>query len=292
MRPRAFTYAAPTTLNEAVGLVAAAGDGTMILAGGQSLVPLMRQRLISPSQLIDITRLPGLAAIRKENGTIIIGALTTHETLEHSRLLMQDCLLLAETAAHIADPLVRNRGTIGGSLCYADPAGDLPLAAIVLDASLIVVGPHGERSIAAEAFFAGEYRNSLQPGEILTEVRLAPTPAGSGGAHVKLSRRFNGPAIVGAAARVRGDADGTITDVRLCLGGMGPQPLRATAVEAALIGQRVTADIIQRATAQHATVGAAPIPTIHGSTNYRMRVAPVLAARALLKACERAGLSV
>jgi carbon-monoxide dehydrogenase medium subunit len=252
----------------------------------------MRRRVLSPSRLIDITRLPGLAAIRKENDAIIIGALTTHEMLEYSQLLMQDCALLAETAAHIADPLVRNRGTIGGSLCYADPAGDLPLAAVALDARLIAVGPRGERSIAAEAFFVDEYRNALRPGEILTAVRFASTPTGSGGAHVKLSRRFNGPAIVGAAAMVRTGADGMLTEVRLCLGGMGPRPLRAIAVEAALIGQRVTAEIIQRVTAQHAAAGAAPIPTIHGSASYRMKVAPVLATRALLKACERAGLSV
>ncbi|MGD0076011.1 MAG: xanthine dehydrogenase family protein subunit M [Candidatus Binataceae bacterium] len=288
MRPRAFSYSAPATITEAVATLQRFGGEARVLAGGQSLVPMMKLRVASPQHIVDINRISGLDDIRVDNGKLVIGTLATHDAIENSPLVRAECPLLAETAGHIADPLVRNRGTIGGSLCHADPAADFPLAAIVLKAELIAQGPKGTRTIAADDFFVGFLTTALAPDEILTAIRIPRAQALSGGAHMKVSRRTNGLAMVAAAAAVVLDEDGHCMDVGVCVGAMGLTPIRAKAVENEIRGKRIDEAAISRA-AELAIEGTDPPSDIHGSAKYRLTVAPTVAARVLQLACERAG---
>ncbi len=288
MRPRTFTYSAPATIAEAVATLQRFGGEARVLAGGQSLVPMMKLRLASPQHIVDINRIAHLDDIRVDNGKLVIGALATHDAIESSPLVRAECPLIAETAGHIADPLVRNRGTIGGSLCHADPAADFPLAAIVLKAELIAQGPKGTRTIAADDFFVGFLTTALAPDEILTAIRIPRARARSGGAHMKVSRRTNGLPMVAAAAAVVLDENGHCVDVGVCVGAMGLTPIRAKAVENALRGKRIDEAAISRA-AELAVEGTDPPSDIHGSARYRLTVAPTVAARVLRLACERAG---
>jgi len=288
MRPRAFTYAAPATIAEAVAILQRYSGEARVLAGGQSLVPMMKLRVAAPQHIVDINRIAHLDEIRIDDGKLVIGALATHDAIENSPLVRSECALLAETAGHIADPLVRNQGTIGGSLCHADPAADFPLAAIVLKAELIAEGPKGTRAIAADDFFVGLLTTALAPDEILIAIRIPRARARSGGAHIKLSRRTNGLAIAAAAATVVLDENGHCADVGVCVGGMGLTPIRAKPVERALRGKRIDDAAISQA-AKLAVEGTDPPSDIHGSTQYRLEVAPVVVARVLRLACERAG---
>lgn len=288
MRPRAFTYVAPGSMAEAVAALRQHGTDAKVLAGGQSLVPLMKLRLASPKHLVDITRIPRLDDIRVDGDYLTIGTLVTHDTIETSPLVRDGCPVLAEAAGHIADPIVRNRGTIGGNLCHADPAGDFPSVIVTLGAELTVEGSQGKRTVAADAFFVDLMTTALGPDEVLTAVRIPRLPSCTGGAHIKLSRRVNGLAIVSATALITlGDGD-TCREVKVCLGNMGPRPLRALAVEQALQGGRLNAEAIQGA-ARRAGEGAAPPSDIHGSAAYRLEVAQVLTERVLKLAYRRAG---
>lgn len=273
---------------EAVATLQRYGGEARVLAGGQSLVSMMKLRVAAPQHIVDINRIAHLDDIRIDNGKLLIGALATHDAIESSPLVRGECPLLAETAGHIADPLVRNRGTIGGSLCHADPAADFPLAAIVLKAELVAQGPKGIRTIAADDFFVGFLTSALEPDEVLTAIRIPQTQARSGGAHMKLSRRTNGVAMVGAAATVVLDENGHCVDVGVCVGGMGLTPIRAKAVERALRDNRIDDAAISQA-AQLAVEGTDPPSDTHASAQYRLAVAPVVAARVLRLACERAG---
>jgi aerobic carbon-monoxide dehydrogenase medium subunit len=234
LRPRAFAYHAPSSIAEAIDILEQHGTDARVLAGGQSLATLLKLRLAAPKYVVDITRVPALDFIRDENDSLLVGALATHEAIENSPVIHAYCPLLAETASHIADPIVRNRGTIGGSLCHADPAADFPAAAIALGAELIASARGSSRAIPVDHFFTGFLTTALKPHEILSAIRIPKAPPRSGGAHLKLSRRTNGLAIVGAAATLAIDDDGGCANVRVALAGMGPTPLRAAAVEHAL----------------------------------------------------------
>jgi carbon-monoxide dehydrogenase medium subunit len=291
VRPGAFTYDAPASVAEAIDILRRHGSGAKVLAGGQSLVPMMKLRLTALTHIVDIARVPDLDAIREDNGALIIGAMARHEAIENSPLVRARCPLLAEAASHIADPIVRNRGTIGGSLCHADPAADFPLAAIVLGAEMIATGSGSSRAIPIDRFFTGFFTTALKPDELLTAIKIPGAPAKCGGAHLKLSRRTNGLAIVGAAAMLAVDDAGNCADVRVALAGMGPTSVRAAAVEHALRGKRITRSAIEGAAAL-AAENTDPPSDIHGSAEYRRSVAPVIAGRVLKLAAERAGVSV
>ncbi|MFN8558260.1 MAG: FAD binding domain-containing protein [Dehalococcoidia bacterium] len=214
MIPAPFTYFAPSTVDEAIALLQQHGEQAKLLAGGHSLVPLMKLRLATPAVVIDIGRLPDLAYIRREGDAIAVGALTTHHMLESSALLRADLPLVAEAAAAIGDVQVRNRGTIGGSLVHADPGGDLPAVALALDATLVLRGPAGERTVNAEDFFLGMLTTAIEPDEVLTAVRLAALPGRAGYAYQKAANKASGYAVVGIAAAVALAADGTVAAAR------------------------------------------------------------------------------
>ncbi len=264
------------------------GEDAKVLAGGQSLLPMLKLRLASPKHIVDINRISQLDDIRFDDGDLVIGALTTHNAIETSALVREHCPLLSEIAPRIADPLVRNRGTIGGSLCHADPAADFPLAAIALKAELFAQGPDGTRAIGADDFFVGFLTTALQPYEILTTIRFPRLRPRSGAAHMKLSRRTNGLATVGVAAMVALDEAGNCADIGIGMAGMALSPIRAKVVEQALRGKRIDDSAISRAAAL-AIEGTDPPSDVHGSANYRLAVAPTITARVLRLACERAG---
>jgi aerobic carbon-monoxide dehydrogenase medium subunit len=260
--PTAFTLERPTSLDDAIRLLAEGGDDAKALAGGHSLIPLMKLRLAAPETLVDLSGIEGLSYIREEGGRIAIGALTRHVDLERSELLARRCRLLAEAAGEVGDIQVRNRGTIGGSLAHGDPNADLPAAVVALDAELAATGPNGERTLRAREFFVDYLTTALEPGELLTEVRV-PALDGAGSAYVKFNRRAQDWAIVGCAAVVRGD-----TEV-VAWTGVAATPVLAEG------DWRAAADALQ------------PVADLSGSTEYKRHLAKVLAQRAVERA--RAG---
>jgi carbon-monoxide dehydrogenase medium subunit len=286
MFPAAFEYARPSTLDEAVRLLQAGNGDAKILAGGHSLLPLMKLRLAQPGRLIDIGRLKDLAYIRRENGQVAIGALTTHHTLETSTDLRQSAPIIAEAAGLIGDMQVRNRGTIGGSLAHADPSADLPAVMLALDAQLVVQGPSGRRTIAGDDFFVDLLTTGLRGDEILVEVRLPAQAPGTGGAYLKFEHPASGYAIVGAAAVVRLQGD-SVTNARVALSGVSNRPYRAKAVEAVLVGHSATAETLAEA-ARHAADGVEVIGDIFAAPDYRAHLSQVYVRRALATAVERA----
>ena len=271
MIPAPFTYQRARTVEEALSLAADAGDEGKYLAGGHSLLPLMKLRFAVPEVLIDIGRLAELSYIRDEDGHIAIGALTRHHDLEHSELLAAELPLLAHAAGRVGDPQVRHRGTIGGSLAHGDPASDLPAVALALDATLVASGPSGTREIAGPEFFRGLFETALEPGELLTEIRIL-RPAGRGWSFQKFTKRAIDWAIVGVA--VQGG--------RVALVNMGSVPIRAIGVEQALATGAGLADA-----AAHAAEGTSPVSDINASAAYREHLARVLTARALAEAAAR-----
>ena len=286
MIPAPFEYVAPKTLEEAVRLLERHGDEAKLLAGGHSLLPLMKLRLAQPRYLIDIGRLRGLSYIREENGKIAIGALTTHAEVAASELIRAKCPLLAEAAAEIGDVQVRHRGTIGGSLAHADPAADYPAAILALDAEIVVASTGGARSIAARDFFVDMLTTQLRPGEVLSQVRIPVQAPRIGTAYCKLHQPASGFAIVGVAARVA-VRDGKIEEVAVGITGLGPKAFRAEGVEKALRGKKATAALLAEA-AHHAESETEPLSDIHASAEYRGEMAIVFTRRALEKALSRA----
>jgi len=287
MIPAPFEYHAPKTLEEALRLVERHGDEAKLLAGGHSLLPLMKLRLAAPRYVIDIGRLRGMSYIREEDGRIAIGALTTHADIEQSALLAAKCLLLAETAAAIGDAQVRNRGTIGGSLAHADPAADYPAAILALDAELIAATTSGTRTIPAREFFVDMLTTQLHPGEILTQIRVAPRAPRSGAAYAKLHQPASGFALVGVAARVALSPGGKIAEAAVGVTGLGPKAFRAEAVERALIGKSPSEKLLADAS-RHAGEGVEVLSDLHASREYRREMAAVFARRALAAALARA----
>jgi carbon-monoxide dehydrogenase medium subunit len=277
MIPAEFDYAVAGSLDEAIKMLADGGEDAKLLAGGHSLIPLMKLRLAAPSLLIDLRNVPGLHGVNREDGTWRIGALTPHAELEHSAELG----LASLVAGTIADPQVRNRGTIGGSLAHGDPASDLPAVLLAAEGSVTVQGPDGQRTIEANELFQNYMETAIGPTEVLTEVRI-PTFDGWGYGYQKFNRRSEDWAMVAVCALVKQTGD-VCEDVRIGLTNMGSVPLRATAVEDALRGQSLTADSIADA-ASHAADGTDPPADLNASAEYKRHLAQVLCRRALEQA--------
>jgi aerobic carbon-monoxide dehydrogenase medium subunit len=272
--PAAFDYVRPATVEDAVAALAGGGEDAKVLAGGHSLLPVLRLRLAAPALLVDLGGVAALRGIRSEGDTLVIGAMTTHAEVARC-----EAPLLAQAAAVIGDRQVRHRGTIGGSLAHADPAGDLPAAAVALDAELVVAGGGGRRTIPAREFFVDYFTTALAPDEVLVEVRV-PRLAGWGSHYAKVNRTAQAWATVAVAVAVQRE-NGTIAQARVALTNMGPIPVRASAVERALVG--ATVDGIADAAA-HAAEGAAPVSDTTASAEYRTHLATVLTRRALAAA--------
>jgi carbon-monoxide dehydrogenase medium subunit len=282
MIPAKFDYVKPASLGEAVRALADGGEDAKVIAGGQSLLPLLRLRLAYPELLVDVGGVDELQGVTHEDGSLLIGARTTHYQLVHDPLIAEHCGILAEAAAMVADPAVRHRGTIGGSLAHADPAGDLPAVVLALDATMIARGPGGDREIPAADFFADYLTTALGPGEILTGVRVRKLGPGWGYRYEKFHRTAQAWAIVGVAALAR-RADGHVAEARIGLTNMGTVPVRARAAEAAATGAEASRDAL-RAAAAGAAEGTQPPADLHGSPDYRRHLARVLTGRALAAA--------
>lgn len=289
MIPAAFDYYAPSSLDEALQLLQQHGDDAKLLAGGHSLIPLMKLRLADPKVLIDLSHIPDLAYVRPSDGGVAVGALTTHHMLETSDVLRAELPLVAEAASLIGDMQVRNRGTIGGSLVHADPGGDLPAAVLALGGTLVLRGPGGERTVSADEFFVGMLTTAIGADEILTEVRLPRLPGRAGYAYEKFANKASGYAVVGVAAAVSLGGDGTAQEARIAVTGASAQPVRATAAEDALRGQRLTPETIQAAGERAAAAVDDPLEDIHASGEYRRELVRVYTRRALQRAARAAG---
>jgi carbon-monoxide dehydrogenase medium subunit len=280
MIPAAVDYTRPSTVEEAVG--ALADEDAKVLAGGQSLIPMLRLRLAAPTLLVDLDRIDDLRGVRSDGDTLWIGAMTTHASVLGDPLVNRYAPLLAQATATVADRQVRHRGTLGGSLAHADPAGDLPAVAVALDAMFEIAGPGGSRRVAAVDFFVDYFTSALEPGEVLVGVRVPKLEEGWSTHYEKFNRVAQGWALVGVAAAVRRD-NGTIAEARVALTNMGTTPVRASAVEAALTGCPVDAETV-RAAAAHAAEGTQPIADLSASAEYRSHLARVLTERAVIAA--------
>jgi len=283
MIPPSFDYARPSTVDEAVAELARAGEDAMVLAGGQSLLPLLRLRLAYPSTLVDVGRIDELRGVRLDGDTLVIGAMTTHHVVLRDPLVLQHCPVLAQATATVADPAVRHRGTLGGSLAHADPAGDLPAVALALDAEMVIAGAGGQRrAVPAREFFRDYLETAIGPSELLVEVRVPRLGTDWGTAYEKFHRVAQAWAIVGVAALVRRDGD-TIAEARVGLTNMGPTPVRAVAAEQALVGV-ATANGGIAAAAGHAADGTDPPADLSAQADYRRHLAQVLTRRAVHRA--------
>ena len=288
MIPAAFDYHCPKSLDEAVGFLARYGDGAKVLSGGMSLLPVLKLRLGSFAHLVDIGRISGLDYINEDGGFLKIGAVTRQATLERSELIRSKCAVLADAVPLIADPLVRNRGTIGGNVANGDPGNDQPAIMLALGATFIVRGNKGERTIAANQFYTGFFTTALAPDDILTEIRIPLPPARSGGAYVKLKRKVGDFAAAAAAVQLTLDAKGAVERCAIALTNAGPTPLEAADAARSLIGKMPDDKSI--AEASHlAAAKSAPSADRRGSVEYKREMARVMVVRALHKAVERAG---
>lgn len=285
MIPPAFEYHAPKTLPEAAKLLSDLRDDARILAGGHSLLPLMKLRLAEPAHLIDLNQVNELKGIREQAGVIAIGAMTLENEIIGSALLQQKVPLLPEVARQIADPQVRNRGTIGGDLAHGDPANDHPAVAMALDAAFVLYGPKGERTVAADGFYLGTFATALQPDEILKEIRVKPFAPGTGYAYCKLKRK-TGDWATAAAAVVLQVSGGKAARVRIALTNVAPAALRAKDAEVALLGKAVTEQTIAAA-ARAAMAACDPAEDLRGSRDYKIAMAGEMTTRALRLALSR-----
>jgi aerobic carbon-monoxide dehydrogenase medium subunit len=290
LKPAPFAYHAPTSIDDALRLLAEYGDEAKPLAGGQSLVPLMNFRLARPAHLVDLNRLADLAYIRADNGAGRIGAMTRQREIERSPLVMGGWPLLVEATGHIGHVHIRNRGTLGGSLAHADPAAELPAVMLALDAQVLARNARGARMIAAEDLFQSHYATCLAPDELLTEIRVPAVPPRSGWAFEELSRRHGDFALVGVAALVALDASAAINRARLVFSGAGPTPMRASAAEAVLTGSRPSEALFREA-GELTGRDLDPDSDVHASAAYRREIAAVLTRRALARAASSAAAS-
>ena len=288
MIPAEFDYHAPASLDEAITLLNQHRDSAKILSGGQSLLPVLKMRLGTVAQLIDIGRIPGLEYVKEEDGYLKIGGATRESTLERSDLICAKYPILIDTSEVIADPLVRNRATIGGNLAHADPANDHPATMLVLDAEIVATGPNGERTISASDFFKDVFETALASNEILTEIRIPVLPTKSGGAYIKLERKVGDYATAATAAQVTLDGSGNISRAAIALTNAGPTPVRARDAESFLAGKKPD-DAACNEAGRLAAQDASPSPDWRGSVEYKREMARVLTARALEKAVARAG---
>lgn len=281
MIPAPFDYLAPTSLEEALAALAEHGDDAKLIAGGQSLLPVMRMRLGAPEVVIDLGRIEALRGVREDGDALVVGAMTTHADVGSDPLVAEHAGLLTRAIAHLADAQVRHRGTFGGALAHADPAGDLGAPALALGAELTIAGQSGTRTVAAQDFFTGLFTTAVGEDEILTQVRV-PKHTGWGAHYEKFVRVAHQWPIVAVAAAVRTEG-GSIAEARVGLTNMGSVPLRAHAVEQALVGQPATEDAVRRAAAS-AAEGTSPPSDLNGDADYRRHLATVLTRRAVLAA--------
>lgn len=289
MKPAPFDYFAPESVEEAVSLLAEHGGEAKILAGGQSLMPLLNMRLARPVALIDASRLAELDYIREANGRLRIGSMTCKRAVERSALVRRRQPLLHAGTLLVAHPQIRNRGTVGGSLAHADPAAEYPALAVALDAELRVVGPDGERSVGAADFFVSTLTTALEPTELLTEVRFPALPKRTGWSCLEVARRHGDFAMAGVAATLTLDRKGRCAGARIALFGVGPKPLRARDAEETLIGEEPGERLFAQAGQKASADVAEPPSDVHASAEYRRHLAQVLTRRALAEAAARAG---
>jgi len=284
MIPGSFEYYAPRSLSDAVRYLTEHKNDVKILSGGQSLLPLMKMRLSKPGYILDIGRISGLDSITEEGNSLIIGALITHAQIEDSELLKKQCPLLPQTATTIADVQVRNRGTLGGSIAHADPAGDWPPAIMALDAEIKVVGPSGERWVKCDDFFLGLMTSVLEPDEVVTAIKV-PITGNDKTAYLKAAPRSSGFAVVGIAVRLAMDASGVCSRIALGITGITDKAFRAGRVEQMLAGKKLDAKLIEAAAAE-TTRNVDVIEDINGSSEYRTRLTHVYVVRAIQAAMQ------
>jgi len=284
MYPAQFEYHSPATVKEALDLLGRHKDDAKLLAGGHSLLPAMKLRLARPAHVVDLKKVPGLTGIKEEGNVLVIGAMTTHYALESSPVVKSKCPVLAQTAAMIGDPMVRNLGTIGGSLAHADPAADYPATIIALGAEMVAEGPKGKRTIKADDFFKGLLTTALAPDEILTEVRV-PATGNAGAAYLKFPHPASRFAVVGVAAVVAVDG-GKVSRASIGITGAGTQAVRAKGVEAAITGKNLDAASIQAA-AEKAPDGVDVQADLQGSVEYKQHLLKVFAKRAIEAATKK-----
>ncbi|HEY2793261.1 MAG TPA: xanthine dehydrogenase family protein subunit M [Micromonosporaceae bacterium] len=281
MIPAAFDYVTPSTVEEAVAALAEAGEDAKVLAGGQSLLPVLRVRLAEPSTVVDLGRIAELRGVREDGDAIVIGAMTTHYDVQRDDLVRTHARLIAAATDTVADPQIRHRGTLGGAIAHADPAGDLLAPVLAMDAELIIAGPDGRRSVPASEFFVDFFTTALAPDEVLVGVRV--TKHTNWGAHYeKFNRVAQAWSIVAVAATIRAE-NGTIAEAKVALTNMGATPIRASGVETALVGGPATAEAIRNA-AQHAAESTQPTSDGNADAAYREHLAKVLTARAVTTA--------
>ena len=283
MIPAQFDYVAPSTLEEALAALGEHGDDAKIIAGGQSLLPVLRMRLNAPELVIDLGRIDSLRGVRDDGDALVIGAMTTHSDVVTDSLVREHALLLSKAAAEVADNQIRHRGTFGGSLTHADPAGDLGAVALALGCEMVVSGPAGERRLAAADFFLDYLTTALAPGELLTAVRVPKLGSGWFCHYEKFNRVAQAWSIVGVAALVKLNGGTSIAEARVGLTNMGTTPLRATATEAVLAGAPASRDAVAAA-ASHAAEGTHAPSDLSGASDYREYLARVLTAKAVLAA--------
>ena len=286
MIPGEFDYHSASSVDEAVALLERLGDDAKLLAGGHSLVPAMRFRLALPQHLVDISAIDGLRYIREEGGALAIGAMTRESDIDRSALVAQRYPLLADAARVIADPLVRNRATVGGNLAHADPANDHPAVMLAYGATLVGQGANGRREIAADDFFTGLFENALAANEILVEIRIPAPGSGAGGAYEKFERKVGDYAVSAAAVQLVMDG-GTCSAARIALTNVSAVPMRATGAESAAVGQQVTDEVIEAA-GQAAAAECDPSADLRGSVEYKRDLTRVMVKRAIRRAVQRA----
>jgi carbon-monoxide dehydrogenase medium subunit len=288
MLPGEFEYHRAGSVDEALQLIKQYGDDGKFIAGGHSLLPLMKLRLAEPAHLIDISGLSDLSGIRRNNGTVSIGALTTHYQIESSKDLASAVQVMPEAASHIGDVQVRNRGTIGGSVAHADPASDLPAVLVALGAEFVAKGESGERTIPASEFFEDLMTTTLGADELLTEIRFRVPQGKVGSAYEKLANKASHYSVVGCAAIIVIGGDGTVQDCSVAFSGVSAKPIKATSVENALKGKQPTPENIAAAAENAPNDVDFALSDIHASEEYRLAMTKVFAKRALTKAAERA----
>ncbi len=288
MFPAAFEYVAPTNLDQALSILSSYGPDAKILAGGQSLIPAMRFRLITPKVLVDINRVGGLNFLEESDGWLRLGALVRHRDLEVSELIRSRYPLLADTAAVVADPIVRNLGTVAGSLAHADPAGDWGAALLAAGAQVVVAGPQGQRTAPLGGFFTGPLVTVLQPDEVITEVRVPVPGPREAGAYLKLERKVGDFAVAAVGVQVALDEAGVCRKAGIGLCAVGPTPLQATAAEGWLVGKVPDDDVIRRA-GELAAAASSPSDDTRGPAEYKRDMVRVLTVRALRRALARIG---
>jgi aerobic carbon-monoxide dehydrogenase medium subunit len=287
MYPASFDYHTPGSLQEAISLLGKLRDDAKLLAGGHSLIPMMKLRLAQPKHLIDLRKVPGLAGIREDGGSIAIGAMTTHWQVESSKLLQAKVPVASDAAAMIGDPQVRNLGTIGGSLAHADPAADMPAVMIALGAELVIEGARGRRTVKVDDFFKGLMMTAVGPDEILAEIRVPVPPAGSGAAYLKFPHPASRFAVVGVCAALTVDGKGICTKAGVGVTGAGTKAVRAKGVEAGLTGKALDPAAIEAAAAKAAD-GVDVQADLQGSAEYKAHLLRVHARRAIEAALARA----